>query len=189
VTVRGSIFDARYGDMLERAMFLRNLSAQIVSPVMPDDEQFEYLATQAIADFLATENNPPLDGILYPSVQVAGNALNIVLFHKAAWVERMDIPEGAEISASSGHMYEDGWEYDYSVIEEVPPEEPETEPRSRRTPDYRPGWEYDEGFGMGKPTLKIDPASVCVHHVRAVQFETTDYLVRRDCWEKHEPDF
>ena len=38
-------------------------------PVMPNDEPFGYLATQAIADFLATEANPPLDGILYPSVQ------------------------------------------------------------------------------------------------------------------------
>jgi hypothetical protein len=53
----------------------------------------------------------------------------------------------------------------------------------------RPDWEYDEDFGMGHPTLKIDPASVLVHHVRAVQLETTDYLVRRHRWEKHERDF
>ena len=33
-------------------MFLRSLSGRITRPVMPDDEPFEYLATQAIADFL-----------------------------------------------------------------------------------------------------------------------------------------
>jgi hypothetical protein len=189
VTVEGSIFDARYSDLLERAMFLRNLSTRMVMPVMPDDEQFEYLTTQAVADFLATENDPPLDGIIYPSVQVAKNGLNIVLFHKAACVERMDIPEGSEISASSGDMYEDGWEYDYSVIEKVLPEGPEKKPRSRRTREYRPGCDYDEDFGMGNPTLKIDSASVRVHHVRAVQFETTDYGVRRYRSERHELPF
>jgi hypothetical protein len=139
--------------------------------------------------FLATENNPPLDGILYPSVQVAGNALNIVLFHKAAWVERMDIPQGTEIRAHSGHMSDEGWEYDYSVSEEAPSGEPETEPSVRRASDYRPDWEYDKGFGMGKSTLRIDPESMRVHHVRAVQFDTTDYIVRRHRWEKHEPEF
>jgi hypothetical protein len=100
VIVEGSIFDPSYGDLLERAMFLRNLSTRIVMPVMPDDEQFKYLATQAIADFSATENNPLLDGIIYRSVQVSGNALNIVLFHKAAWVGRMEIPGGGRSTRS-----------------------------------------------------------------------------------------
>ena len=36
---------------------------------MPDDEAFDYLATQAIADFLATENEPRLDGIIFQSAQ------------------------------------------------------------------------------------------------------------------------
>jgi hypothetical protein len=68
---------------------------------MPDDEAFEYLPTQAIADFLATENEPVLDGVVFPSVQAEGNGLNVVLFHKAAHVEAMEIPEGTEIEASS----------------------------------------------------------------------------------------
>jgi len=55
---------------------------------MPDDEPFEYLATQAIADFLATEANPALDGIIYPSVRGSDGKLNVVLFHKAARVAR-----------------------------------------------------------------------------------------------------
>src|SRR6202012_4609600 len=67
---------------------------------MPDDEPFEYLATQAIADFLATEASAPIDGIIFPSAQAAEGAFNVVLFHKAARVEPMNVRDGTEISAS-----------------------------------------------------------------------------------------
>lgn len=56
----GSIFDASLIGRLERAAFLQSLGHRITRPVMPDDESFDYLATQAIADFLATENEPRL---------------------------------------------------------------------------------------------------------------------------------
>jgi RES domain len=118
--VRGSIFDLEFVQRLERAKFLGSLSGRITQPVMPDDEPFEYPATQAIADLLATESSVPVDGIIFPSVQVARDALNVVLFHKAARVEAMDIPEGIEIRARTGQSPE-GWEDDYSVIEEVRP--------------------------------------------------------------------
>ena len=101
-------------------MFLRSLSGRITRPAMPDDDPFEYLATQAIADFLATEASVPIDGIIFPSVQAAGDVLNVVLFHKAARVEAMNVPEGTEISASTGRWAEDGWVEDYEVVEKVP---------------------------------------------------------------------
>jgi hypothetical protein len=103
---------------------------------MPDDEPFEYLATQAVADFLATESSVPIDGIIFPSVQAAGDVLNVVLFHKAARVEAMDIPQGTEISARTGHWGEEGWEEDYGVIEEVPPSPKEADKKTNE----RLGW-------------------------------------------------
>ena len=106
----GSIFDPVFIGQLERTLFLQSLSQRITRPIMPDDELLEYLPTQAVADFLATASGIKLDGILFPSAQVAGDALNIVLFHKAARVEEMDIPEGTKIEASSGNSGEDGWE-------------------------------------------------------------------------------
>lgn len=86
-------------------MFLRSLSQRITRPVMPDDEAFEYLPTQAIADFLATENELRLDGIVFPSVQAARDVVNVVLFHKAAGVEAIELPDGTEIEARTGQMY------------------------------------------------------------------------------------
>jgi RES domain len=136
VRVTGSIFDLGLARRMERAAFLRSLSRRITRPVMPDDEPFECLATQAVADFLATESLVPMDGIIFPSVQAAGDVLNVVLFHKAARVEVMDIPKGTEISATVGHWEEDGWQEEYAVTEEVPPapEQPD------KKESAKPGW-------------------------------------------------
>src|SRR5438046_89728 len=101
--------------------FLEWLSKRITMPVMPDDEAYDYLPTQAIADFLATTANPLLHGIIYPSVQGAKGKLNIVLFHKAARVQPFEIPRGTKISVSSYHWTDDGPETEYWVGEQVRP--------------------------------------------------------------------
>jgi hypothetical protein len=48
---------------------------------MPDDEALKYIPTQAIAEYLASLDNPTLDGMIYPSVQAAEEMKNVVLFH------------------------------------------------------------------------------------------------------------
>ena len=53
-------------------------------------------------------------------MQGSEGKLNVVLFHKAARVQALDIPKGAEISADLYVETEDGLEIDYSVWEEVP---------------------------------------------------------------------
>lgn len=189
----GSVFDPALASRLERAMFLRSLSQRITRPVMPDDEAFEYLPTQAIADFLATESEPPLDGIVFPSVQAAGDVLNVVLFHKAARVAGIDVPAGTEVKARTGQMYEEGWETEYVVTEEVPPAR-----RSAEATSGNEGWP-DFGSMTGpwtpsdpdhrEPALRIDLESIRVHQVRRVEFETIEYEVRRHRWERREPDF
>jgi hypothetical protein len=194
VRIAGSIFDVGLAPRLERAEFLRSLSGRITRPVMPDDEPFEYLATQAIADFLATESSVPIDGIVFPSVQVAGDVLNVVLFHKSARVEAMDIPDGTEVSVGTGQFGEDGWEDDYTVIEEVPPasQEAKKEEDDKEWPDFdtiaaTPWRETDADWR--EATLRIVPDSLKVHRVRRVEFETEEFSVRRHRWEKRRPDF
>ena len=160
---------------------------------MPNDKSFEYLPTQAVADFLATENEPVLDGIVFPSVQAAGDALNVVLFHNAARVEELDIPEGTEIEASTGHMTEDGWENDYSVSEMVPPK------KSRKKRDEENPWSdfaaftgrawVDPDADIRDATLRIDIEYFKVHFVRRVQFQSDTNGVRRHRWEKRLDEF
>lgn len=184
VTTKGSIFDPAYIERLERTMFLRNLSRRIITPVMPDDESLEYLATQAIADFLATEITPPLDGIIFPSVQTAGEALNVVLFHKSSRIEDIELPKGTEIKANFGYTTEDGWEEDYAVYEEVP-KNPEESVNSK----VLTFWPFPDlsSFDARPCTLKIILEDVSVHVVEAVKYKTDSRIVRRHRWVKADP--
>jgi hypothetical protein len=100
----GSVFDESYRYRLKRTGFLRGLGGTLAKPVLPNDEIIEYLPTQAVADFLATNANPALDGIIYPSVQVGSHrryARNLVLFHKAARVRALDRGRLREVSSNS----------------------------------------------------------------------------------------
>lgn len=160
---------------------------------MPDDEAFDYIPTQAIADFLASQTDPALDGIIFPSVQ-GGNAgaLNVILFHKAARIEDIEIPNGTEVSASLGQNYDEDWETEYSVVEETPPTTPEKEVPAPHGFSHIPFFgvgETDPDADLRKPTLKIALDSVAVHHVEAVEFRTEDHRVKRRRWEKREWDF
>lgn len=102
----GSLFDEAYRHSLKRTCFLRRLGGKLAKPVLPNDETIEYLPTQAVADFLATNVNPPLDGSIYPSVQGGSRqryACNLVLFHKAARVR--DLGQGGSIEVSGNSQW------------------------------------------------------------------------------------
>ena len=146
---------------------------------MPDDENFAYLSTQAIADFLATENEPLLDGIAYPSVQTAGNGLNIVLFHKAARVETMDLPENTKITASVGEFNEDGWVINYQVTEEILPQIPPKTINPFENSSFSGDTYHLYNDKNRDATLRIDLKSVKINIIKKVQFEADEHSVQR----------
>lgn len=191
VIARGSIFDAGYAARLERSAFLRTLSQRLARPVMPDDEAFAYLATQAVADYLSTDYEKRLDGIIYPSVQAGGSARNVVLFFKAARVEELSIPEGTEISASL-YSYGEDEGPDYSVVERTPPEQAKQDNNKSKFPLTTFGrtslfiFEREE---WREKTLRVDAKNIHVHHIEAVEIKSTASRVLRHRWEKREPDF
>ncbi|MBY3243450.1 RES family NAD+ phosphorylase [Rhizobium laguerreae] len=194
VSVEGSIFDHTLAGRRERASFLRSLSRRITRPVMPDDEPFDYLTTQAVADFLATETNTTIEGIIYPSVQVA-NVLNVVLFHKAALVEKIELPDGTRISAHTGQDGGDGWEDDYAVFERVPPAKPKVDlPSGLWLPNLAklaqvPWSAPADDSSLREPTLRIILNSVVVHQIKRVSFDTDEFSVRRHRWEDRDEKF
>jgi hypothetical protein len=184
IKVGGSIFDPKTADLLGRSEFLRSLCSRITMPVMPDDEAFEYLVTQAIADFLSTEHTSPLDGMIFPSVQVSGSSKNIVLFQKAARVEELKIPKGAKISVQTGHWTEDGYEREFNVFEEAPRSDTLGEnldgfpnPRSMFHSELDAAHVHDGD--LRKVTLRVLPNKVTVHDVTRVKFDTTEFPVFR----------
>lgn len=173
----GSIFDPEYLPKAKLALFLEVLSARIVRPVMPNDEAFEYLATQAIADYLASESR--LDGIIFPSVQTSGAARNVVLFHHAARVVDADVPKGTVISAHLEHSDEDGCHPDYWVWEAVPPatSAENQSPRPHLLVDL--DHDFDPRSDYREASLRIELESVKIHHVKNVSFTTEEFDVRR----------
>ncbi len=188
----GSIFDPSLKHRLERVGFLRTLGGRMASPVMPDDEAVEYLPTQAVADFLATMNEPRLDGIIFPSAQTK-DGRNVVLLHRAARVEPLTLPEGTKIEASTGYGTDEGWEVDYSVHETVPAVKPSvlTDPhdgfpgivaRHLATPPR-----HDDD--VREPALRVDATSVMVHQVARVEVNTTPFSVHRHRSAERKPKF
>jgi hypothetical protein len=190
VFVKGSIFDGGYIGRLERAKFLERLSHRIAMPVMPNDEPSDYLITQAIADYLSTQVK--IDGILYPSVQAGGTAQNIVLFHSAARVRKIELPPKAEIRAQLGNWTEDGHEHDYYVREEVAPPSKSVEDEDGGFPTGMPLSLYEESdvdHDGREVTLTLDLPSLRVHHVNGVTFATDDYVVKRHRTERRKTKF
>lgn len=177
VTDGGSIFDRTLKTRLERVAFLQTLGERLTRPVMPDDEAFDYLITQAIADFLATENQPQLDGIIYASAQTK-HGRNVVLFHAAALVEKLDLPDGTKVSARSLDYSDDQAHPDYLVWEEVPEGSPTADNAFGGANPSAP-WTSIVGEDFRQPALRVVPSSVDVHHIEAVQVRSARFSVRR----------
>jgi RES domain/HEPN/RES N-terminal domain 1 len=191
IEVVGSYFDPEFMKRLAHAQFLRRVSRRMSTPVMPDDENSEYLITQAIADYLATQVSPRLDGIIYPSIQ-SGVGHNVVLFHKAARVDEIELPTGTVVSADIFHHTEEGTEPDYWVAEVFPPPVPAVEPD---LDGFDPS-AFIQG-SVERPyepidsrliTLRLDLPSLSVYHIRSASFETSEFAVTRHRRERRDPD-
>ena len=170
----GSIFDEAYAALRQRAAFLQTLSDRLCETVLPADRELDYLPTQAVADFLATENDPRLDGVAYPSTQILGSGQNVVLFHKVARVEEPDLPVGTVVEAT-GSVDGDGVYTGYHVTETVPADDGGGAPRARRREDPDP-WEDAD---YREPTLRVVPDPPRVHGVTGVDVTTDTHPVSR----------
>lgn len=170
--VNGSYFDPRYLSSLQRAGFLGFLSREMAKPVMPDDEQFSYLPTQVIADYLANSRFR-LDGIIYPSVQGKEGMRNIVLFHEAAGVKEFAISPGTEISARANYDPDEDTSYWVFVTAEPAAKTKDANSRVLRVPTNLNEEDYRD------LTLELVPESVQVHHVEGITFNWKVFEVHR----------
>lgn len=77
-----SFFDPEYFERVDRHDFLRKIHEEISRPVLPGAGR-DYLITQAIAEYLATQCRPRFDGVIFESAQFPPGR-NIVLFSHVA---------------------------------------------------------------------------------------------------------
>ncbi len=172
----GSMFDPDLIKKLAQVAFLRKLTSRIVIPVLPGEEDFEYIPTQVIAEYLADDPQLRLDGMLYPSVQQSGKSspenYNVVLFHKASRVDYQLLPDKKNCLIRYGHLSgEDEWEPDICVTQYE-------DTREQLTP-LNP---YEKDLPQQdnrEPALQIDMTFVSVHDIRAARFEYSSEPVRR----------
>lgn len=184
VKVTGSVFDPAFAPRFERVTFLRSLSQIMTRPVLPSDEAFAYLATQAVADFLASRPAPPIDGILFPSVQTKSNALNVVLFQKAAKVKPIDLPPNTKLWSSLYEYSDEGIAPDYTVYEELPaPDEKLDDDFS--IPLFGRGLLHSPTDDNRDDTLEVDVAEVAIHFITGLSFDTSDVKVTRQRYQQY----
>lgn len=165
----GSHFDPRYEEKRGRASFLKDLVTEISRPVMPEDEELEYIPTQIVAEYLAQKANPRIDGILYPSSQTDGN--NVVLFNHACRVRPSGLPEETEIEVDDWRTEEYKEMFgvvDVYVTEIIPDDHQEAE------------------FTDPEVTLELDSYSVRVLEIKSVEYRYDSYRVSRDRTTKSE---
>ena len=173
-TVDGSIFDETYIMFLEKAAFLRRLSKTITAPVMPDDEEFAYLATQAIADYLAANSTYALDGIIFPSSQLPGKGFNVVLFHKAARVEKLRLPKGAQIEVQLEQFDEDGPYPDYTIFERITTAEKNKAVQGVKKDHEKRKLAYSDSR---IPSIKISRDSISIYIIESVEYKAQKHEV------------
>ncbi len=171
----GSIFDHRYIEDLKNNAFLRTLNRIVSRPILPSDEEFEYLPTQAVADFLASMNEPKIDGILFPSAQTAGSSRNVMLFHNSSRVKELDLTSGTKFDTRTENLYGDGWEAEY-VVQEIIPKNPPEKPKKDCW-----NFSFDEYTNPDHrvDTLAVDIEKINVHEVNSVQFSSEANPVQR----------
>ena len=180
----GSYFDADFADRRGRAAFFKWLVGEIGGPVMSQDESFEHIATQAMAEYLSNIENPQLDGIIFRSAQTGGVGRNVVLFQHACGIESSDLPpeDGVEVSIGRpGLLGEDdngGDDEEVRIVETVEskPNEEGSGDRMHRPImvdfDYEPP-PYDE------LTLKLVFRNVTVLDVQGIGYDSKPLAIHR----------
>lgn len=179
VSELGSIFDPEYTNRCARKTFLWSLMRRMSRPVMPADEGIEYLATQVLVDFLANGLSVELDGVLFPSVQTNKSSTNVVLFHKSSKVSKLDLPEKAEISATVGYHTDEGYEREYSVMEQVISEGVAENENTLGRAAFFSSDEIDMMDYREHETLSIQTKGLSVFIVNAAVYETEKHEVYR----------
>lgn len=201
VLVEKSLFDPDYVVSRGRAAFLKQLVVEISRPVMPEDEELEYIPTQFVAEFLGNRPEPQLGGVFYPSTQTGGEEENVVLFSHDCGVEPYQIPDGSEIEVCPPYIHQEDddellgrrytvYEYvpDEHVVESDSPkdagveesESPQTEEEKltyESAPESQSG--EDTPITDGSPALRLDVDSMKVIQIKDARLNTHEFDVTR----------
>jgi len=179
-----SLFDPETIKQATRRDFLRDLTRQIVTPVVPELEDHRYVVTQAIADFLSTHPKLNLDGIIFPSAQLSDvtdqPGSNVILFNKASRVLYSDERYGKRTCVSL-------YEYD----EDSPDGRLEPSITTKENLIEKDADVWDWGVSERyQPALQLDLDAISIVEVEGVNYNVSSYEVGHtvDKTKKGEPE-
>lgn len=179
-----SLFDPETIKQATRRDFLRDLTRQIVTPVVPELEDHRYVVTQAIADFLSTHPKLNLDGIIFPSAQLSDETdqpgSNVILFNKASRVLYSDERYGKRTCVSL-------YEYD----EDSPDGRLEPSIATKENLIEKDADVWDWGVSERyQPALQLDLDAISIVEVEGVKYNVSSYEVGHtvDKTKKGEPE-
>lgn len=175
VLVTKSCFDPEYVTIAKKCEFLRILSERFSAPVLPGDEDFDYLFPQVVCEFLSAFVD--IDGVAFGSSQRGGRGINIALFPKASLLQ--PLPRGVRTRLTTS--------YDE---DQLPTLSIETPPEQAGTPELDQIWGFEqlppsipevlrratEVDGLDelvplKPTLKLDLESIEIIDILGVSYK------------------
>jgi len=196
VYVKGSYFDPKYLSQLQKAAFLRSLTTELIKPVMPNDEVFEYLPTQIIAEFLSEKIDPPIDGVIFNSSQT-GTGKNVVLFNHSCKTEPYELPSGTEVSVDFGWVSKDDSDDTISIAEDLPKTDITTSDKETKSKGQRSflDFEFDDGIifeniDTREVTLRLDVINIEVKIIKSAQYKHEPRSVMRYRFDRNkESDF
>ena len=190
-----SFFDPEFRYLLGKAQFLRRLVDIMSRPILPSDEDYNYLPTQAAAEYLSEKMDPQIDGLIFPSSQCGGNGENVVLFRRTSSVER-DGSDELEMKVKFGRSYsdEEDTSLNISLLTRKKRKQTKMEKKRQKLAGHYKEWsnsgrsqtswiDIEENLEE-KPTLRVDLDSFEVRNIQAVRYETKTHRVRRKQLEK-----
>lgn len=190
VYVKRSLFHPQYLNDNQKCVFLRTLSRRFSKPVMPGEEDFDYLLTQAVCEYLAGSVEPPLDGIIFRSSQRGTRGSNVTFFNHASHVEDLRYPKGTVVDSSLPSREDFDDDDSYCVWVQLP-EKLDT-PQTLADPIL--SFDFSTFSALGsisdtalpiKPTLRLRLSEVEVMEIKGVTYSKYVSPVKRHEHTRH----
>ena len=192
---KDSFFDPEFQYLLAKARFLRRLVAIMSRPIPPFDEDYHYLPTQAVAEYLSEKMEPRIDGLVFPSSRCGGTGENVVLFWRTSFVEPYGSDE-LEMKVKFGRTWpeEEDTSLNITLLTRKRKKQTKMGRKRQKLAGHYEEWSNSGGSQTSwidieedlveKPTLRVDLDSFEVRNIQAVRYETKTHRVRREEPEK-----
>ena len=159
-----SMFDPNYFKQTSRLGFLKNFESMINRRVLPSDELLDYIPSQALVEYLSNHFSPPIDAIIYSSIQTNNNGKNIAVLNRAAKVRKSGYVFKEENTIG---QYEESWATVYAIWER-----PSTgNLGSRESNQVETMNSNDKGEDVNDKWLQVVDGSLEVHEICGIKYK------------------